>query len=179
MKTKLGILLLFFALAGRTETFAQKIGYIDTDYILGQMPEYAEAQKQVDELASSWQKEISNKMKEIEGLYDVLKSEEVLLTAEMLEERRKLIQAKEDSVQSYQKKVFSSGGLYFLKKKELISPVLDLVFTATKKVCQKHKLDFMFDKSGDLVMIYTNPVHDYTDYVLEALGLGDEVDTVK
>ena len=76
-------------------------------------------------------------------------------------------------VKEYQKQIFGFDGLYFLKKKELIKPVQDQVFDAVEKVAKNNRLQIVFDKSGDLVMIYTDPIHDYTDYVLEELGLGE------
>ena len=70
-------------------------------------------------------------------------------------------------------------GLFFLKKKELIKPVQDKVFEAVEKVAKDNRLQMIFDKSGELVLIYTDPIHDYTDYVLEEMGLGDENDVIK
>ena len=161
------------------KVFAQKFGYVDTDYILNQMPEYKEAQAQIDQLSANWQKEIKQMYEHVEAMYDELQAEEVLLTPEMRAERRKEIHAYEDSVADYQNKVFGVDGLFFLKKKELIKPVQDKVFDAVEKVCKKHRLQIMFDKAGDMVIIYSNPIHDYTDYVLEELGLGDEEDVIK
>lgn len=159
--------------------FAQKIGYVDTEYILNQMPEYKEAQAEVDQLAQSWQEEIQQMYKTIEGLYDEFKAEEVLLTKEMKQERLDEIHKKEEEAKEYHNKVFGAGGLYFLKKKELIKPSMEKVYEAVEKVAKDKNLQFVFDKAGDLVMIYTNPIHDYTDYVLEELGLGDPNDSIK
>ena len=82
-------------------------------------------------------------------------------------------------LKEYQKKVFGYGGLFFLKKQELIKPIQDKVWDAVDKVAKKNSLAIMFDKSGELVMIYTDPRHDYTDFVLDELGLGDPNDVVK
>ncbi len=158
---------------------AQKFGYIDTDYILSQMPEYKEAQQEIDQLAKAWQDEIRKMYEEINRMYSELQAEEVLLTPEMKEERLAEIKKKEDEVREYNNKVFGYEGLFFLKKKELTKPVLEKVFEATEKVCKAHRLQFMFDKAADMVMIYTDPIHDYTDYVLEELGYGDENDVIK
>jgi outer membrane protein len=158
---------------------AQKFGYIDTDYILSQMPEYKEAQAEIDQLAKTWQSEIQQMYKEIESMYSELQAEEVLLTADMKQERIVEIETKEDEVKDYNSQVFGYEGLFFLKKKELMKPVLEKVFEAAEKVSKTNRLDFMFDKAADMVMIYTNPVHDYTDYVLEELGYGDTNDTIK
>ena len=68
---------------------------------------------------------------------------------------------------------------FFLKKKELMKPELDKIIDAVERVCRKHNLDYLLDKSGQLVLIYTNPVHDYTDYVLEELGLGNPNDVIR
>lgn len=157
---------------------AQKFGYIDSNYVLSQMPEYAEANAEIDKLSKSWELEIQDMMKEIQKLEVQLKAEEVLLTKEMKDDRQKEINRKWDELKKYQNRVFGFDGLFFLKKKELIKPIQDQVFDAVDVVAKQHKLQIVFDKSGDLVMIYTDPTHDYTDYVLEELGLGDKNDVI-
>ena len=172
----LSCLIVVFALS---RVFAQKWGYVDTEYILSKIPEYKEAQDEINTLSLSWDQEIQSMYREIESLYDKLQAEEVLLTAEMKEERLAEIQIKEEEVKAYHKKVFGYEGLFFLKKKELIKPVQDKVFDAVEKVAKDNRLQMVFDKSGELVLIYTDPIHDYTDYVLEELGLGDKNDVIK
>ena len=168
--------LLFLA---NSYSFAQKFGYVDSDYILSKMPEYAEAQSEIDKLSQQWENEIKDMYKQVEALEAKLKAEEVLLTKEMRDEREADIDLKWSEVKDYQKKVFGFEGLFFLKKKELIKPIQDKVFDAVEKVAKNNRLQIVFDKSGELVMIYTDPIHDYTDFVLEELGLGDKNDTVK
>jgi len=160
-------------------SFAQKFGYVDTDYILNQMTEYTDAKKEIEKLSIGWQDEINELAKEIDAMEAKLLAEEVLLTKEMRGERRVEIDTKRDDLKKYQKKVFGFEGLFFLKKKELIKPVQDKIFDAVEVTAKNHRLQIVFDKSGDLVMIYTDPIHDYTDYVLEELGLGDENDVIK
>lgn len=158
---------------------AQKFGYIDTNFILGKMPEYAKAQSEIDQLSAGWQKEVEDMSRNVENLYSSLKAEEVLLTDEMKAERLDGIHKKEAELKEYQRKVFGFGGLFFLKKQELIKPLQDKVFEAVEKVAKQNRLAIVFDKSGELVMIYTDPRHDYTDFVLEELGLGDPNDKIK
>ena len=160
-------------------TFGQKFGYVDTDFILSKIPEYQEAQQEIEMISLSWQDEIQNLYQEIEGMYSALQAEEVLLTKEMKDERITGIRKKENEVKEYQKKIFGFEGLFFLKKKELVKPVQDKVFEAVEKVAKDHRLQIVFDKSGDLVMIYTDPIHDYTDFVLDELSLGDSNDVIK
>ena len=165
------ILSCLFIVFAVNNVVAQKWGYVDTEYILSKIPEYKEAQDEINTLSLSWDQEIQSMYREIESLYDKLQAEEVLLTAEMKEERSAEIQIKEEEVKAYHKKVFGYEGLFFLKKKELIKPVQDKVFDAVEKVAKDNRLQMVFDKSGELVLIYTDPIHDYTDYVLEELGL--------
>lgn len=155
------------------DTFAQKFGYVDTQYVLGRMPEYKEAQAEIEKLAKGWETEIQEMYKHVEEMESSLQAEEVLLTAEMRDERRQEIDREWKEVKEYQKQIFGFDGLYFLKKKELIKPVQDEVFEAVERVAKNNRLQIVFDKSGDLVMIYTDPIHDYTDYVLEELDLGE------
>lgn len=152
-------------------TFAQKFGYVDMNYILNKMPEYKQAQSEIDQLAKGWESEIQKMYQEVETMEAEYKAEEVLLTVDMQAERRLEIDRKMKELKEYQKQIFGFEGLYFLKKKELIKPVQDQVFEAVQRVAKNNRLQIVFDKSGDLVMIYTDPVHDYTDYVLEELEI--------
>lgn len=165
------ISLLLFGLFFCTITFAQKFGYVDTQYILQKMPEYKDAQAEIEKLAKGWEVEIQQLYQQVEAMEVELKAEEVLLTKEMWEERNLEIERKWKEVKEYQQSIFGFDGLYFLKKKELVKPVQDQVFEAVERVAKNNRLQIVFDKSGDLVMIYTDPIHDYTDFVLEDLGL--------
>lgn len=176
---RLTLILTALILFGPVIASAQKFGYIDTEYILSKMPDFKKAQDELNQFAEGWQKETSDMEKEIAGLYASYKAEEVLLTEEMRAERMAIIKKKESDLKEFQKKVFGFEGLYFLKKKELVKPLQDKVWEATEKVAKSNRLAIIFDKSGELVMIYTDPRHDYTDFVLEQLGLGDPNDKIK
>lgn len=143
------------------------------------MPEYAKAQEEINQLSEAWEKEIQDMAKKIEAMYSDLQAEQVLLTDQMKKERTAAIQKKEAELKEYQKKVFGFGGLFFLKKQELIKPIQDKVWDAVDKVSKQNNLAIVFDKAGELVMIYTDPRYDYTDFVLDELGLGDPNDKVK
>lgn len=168
-----GILLVIFLLMHLT-AYSQKFGYVDTRYILGKMPEYKKAEGELNKLSSDWQKEIEGMRTEVDKLYKSYQAEEVLLTDEMKKERMDEIKKKEKATFDQQKKIFGFEGLLFLKRQELVKPVQDKLFEAVEKVCKKKGLQVMFDKSGEIIMIYTNPRHDYTDFVLEELGLGEK-----
>ena len=151
---------------------AQKFGYIDTEFILGKMPEYQKALSEIDKFTDKWAKDIQDKYVEIEKLQRSYQAEEILLTEDMKRDRQRAISDKEREAREYNNKVFGYQGLLFEKKKELIKVPMDLVNRALEKVCLQKKLDFMFDKASEgLAMLYTNPRHDYTDYVMEELGL--------
>lgn len=171
--------LVFFFFLVSNFVFGQKFGYVDTQYVLDQMKEYQEAQQEIEKVSLAWQDEIKDKQKEIEAMYSSLQAEEVLLTEAMKEQRMGEIKQSEEALKEYQKKIFGFDGMFFLKQKEILQPVQEKVFDAVETVAAKKQLQIVFDKSGDLVMIYTNPVHDYTDFVLEELGLGDKADTVE
>ncbi len=168
------IILPLILLLTASDVFGQKFGYIDSKYILTKMPDYKKAEGELAKLSSQWQKEIETLRTEVEKMYKSYQAEEVLLTDEMKKERLDEIKKKEKETFDQQKKVFGFEGLLFLKRQELIKPVQDQLFEAVEKVCKKKGLQVMFDKSGEIVMIYTNPRHDYTDFVLEELGLGEK-----
>lgn len=170
---------IFFFTFGLNVVFAQRFGYVDTDFILNKMPDYKKAQEEINQLSEGWEKEIQDMAKKIAAMYSSMQAEQVLLTEEMKKERLDAIQKREAELKEYQKKVFGFGGLFFLKKQELIKPVQDKVWDAADKVAKQNNLAIIFDKAGELVMIYTDPRYDYTDFVLEELGLGDPNDKIK
>lgn len=176
---RFGFLCIVCCLFGLNFVQAQRFGYIDTQYILNKMPEYGKAQDEINQLSQQWEDEIQNKTKEIQQMYSDLQAEQVLLTDEMKKNRTDAIAQKEEELKEYNQKVFGYGGLFFLKKQELIKPIQDKVWEATERMAKKNNLAMVFDKASDLVMIYTDPRYDYTDFVLDELGLGDPNDAAK
>lgn len=168
---------LFILVAGfllTSVSHAQKIGYIDSNFILSKMPAFNQVQQEMDTYATAWQKEIELLQQESDKLKQDFRAEEVLLTEQMKKKRQAEITKKDTELRNYQQKVFGYEGMMFKRRQELMRPIQDEVFEAVEKVSKEKGIQMMFDKSGDLVMIYTNPVHDYTEYVLEALGLASE-----
>ncbi|UYZ58713.1 OmpH family outer membrane protein [Hymenobacter latericus] len=153
---------------------AQKFGYIDSEFIMSKMPAYAQAQQELNTMSQNWQKDIEAQKKDLDRLYRTYQAEEVLLTEPMKKKRQDEILKKEQDIKAYQNKVFGYEGQLFKKRQELTKPVQDQVFEAVEKVAKKKQLAIIFDKSGDLTMLYTNPAHDYTEFVLEELGLASE-----
>lgn len=159
-------------------SWAQKFGYMDSQFVLDKMPDYKTAQGEITKASAEWQKEVEGLFAEVDKLRKAYMAEEILLTDEMKKERLAVITEKEKVAKERQKKVFGFEGLLFLKRQELVKPVQDKLYEAVEKVCKKKKLQIMYDKSGALIMLYTDPKHDYTDFVLDELGLGDKNDTV-
>lgn len=156
-----------------------KWGYIDTDFILSKMPDYHKAQEEIALLSESWAGELKNKYLSIDTLRNNLQEEAVLLSVEEKAKRMEEIKAKSDSLNAYRLTVFGMDGQFFQKKQEILKTVQDRLFEAIEKVAEEYKLQTVFDKAGDQNIIYINPIHDYSDYVLEKLGLGDPNDNVR
>ena len=155
-------------------SYSQKFGYVNSEFILNSMPEYKEALSEIENLSKAWEKEVSEMYIDVEKKEVILKNEEILLTKEMYEEKRIQLDEEWKEVRDYQQKVFGFEGLYFLKKKELIQPIQDILFESIERVAKKNRLQIIFDKSSEPVLLYTNPIHDYTDYVIEDLGLTEK-----
>ncbi|MEA5257408.1 OmpH family outer membrane protein [Arcicella aquatica] len=174
MKKRIFLLILpFLCLCSSIE--AQKFGYIDTEYVTSKLPEYQSAQAEIEKLTTKWIKEVSTKNDELAKLEKAYRAEEVLLTEEMKVQRLKVIADKEKEAKELQNRIFGFDGELIKKKQDIMKPVLDEVAKAVEKVARLKKLDFLFDKSSDgLAMLYTNPIHDYTDYVMEELGISTE-----
>lgn len=153
-----------------TISFAQKMGYVDTDYILSNIPEYKAAQTEIDKISVDWQKEIEAKYAEIDKLYKIYQAESVLLTDDMKKKRENEIINKEKEVKELQKQRFGVDGELFTKRMELVKPIQDKVYSAVKQVAEKSGLAFIFDKAGQVSLLYSNSKYDKSEDVLNFLG---------
>ena len=171
MKLNPKLVFLFLFLFVGFQSVAQKFAYVDSEYILSQIPKYKSAQLQLNELSAQWQQEVEKKFLEIDNLRKAFKVEKVLLTKDMQMAREKEINTKEDEAKKFQLEKFGSDGELFQKKYELIRPIQDKLYTAINKVAKNNGLDFIFDKSGDLLMLVSNSKYDRSDEVLEELGV--------
>lgn len=147
-----------------------KFGYVDTDYIMSEIPEYKAAQNELDKTSVQWQKEIDTKYAEIDKLYKAYQADAILLTEEMKKKRENEIINKEKEVKDLQKQRFGVDGELFKKRQELVKPIQDKVYNAIKAVAERKGLGFVMDKSGQVTLLYANSKYDMSDEVLVFLG---------
>jgi outer membrane protein len=166
-------LIMFFVavLIGTTAADEQKIAYVDMDYILKAIPAYQRAQKQLDEVSATWQKDIETKMADVSKMYNAFQSEQVLLTEQLKQQRMTAIENKEKEIKQLQKDKFGPNGELFKKRQELIKPIQDQVYNEIQKMATEKKYDFIFDKANGPYMLYTNPLYDKSDEILQGLGI--------
>lgn len=167
--------LLFIIAFTSLTSFAQtargvKIGYVDMEYILEKVPDYANALNQLEQKAQKWKQEIEVKRNEIDKLKDVLKTERVLLTRELIEEREQEIAFAETELLDYQEKRFGPKGDLIVQKSVLVKPIQDQIFTIIQDVAEQRKYDFIFDKSSDLTMLFAAQRYDISDFVVRKLS---------
>lgn len=157
---------------------AQKFGYIDTDYILRHMPEYASAQEELNRVSSQWQIEIEGKYEAIRMLEQAYQAEKILLTTEMRQRREDEVKQKRTEAQQMQKAKFGVEGELFQRREELIKPVQDALYTAIEELASQRGYMVVFDKSNQSNMLYTNPKFDLSDDVIKKLGYkpGDTIE---
>jgi Skp family chaperone for outer membrane proteins len=146
-----------------------RIGYVDTEYILENMPEYKESLSQLDQKVQKWKGEIDLKLRNIEKKKLDLRNERVLLTKELIEEKEEEIKIEEAEILDFQQKRFGPGGDLFIQKKTLIEPVQDQVLIAVQELAKNKKYDFIFDKSADVVMLFSNKRYDLSEYIIRVL----------
>lgn len=171
MKFKVLLLIIFLSLTGAT-VHAQRgvrIGYIDTEYILQNVPEYQEASAQLDKKALQWKSDIEKKLSVIEQKKKELDNESVLLTKELYEERYEEITFEEAEIIDLQQKRFGPNGDLMIQKRQLIEPVQDQIFAAVQEIATTKKFDFIFDKSADVVMLYSAERYDISEQVLRTI----------
>ncbi|MDF1673216.1 MAG: OmpH family outer membrane protein [Vicingaceae bacterium] len=150
--------------------YSQNYGYVDTEYILENIPDYKDAQEELDKLSIEWQKQLERRYSEIDKMYKNYQAEQILLTEDMKTKREEEIIKKEKEAKEYQKSKFGVDGELFEKRKELVKPIQDKVYNAIADIANYKKLGIVFDKSSGLTMLYTNPKYNLSDDVLKKLG---------
>ena len=171
---KKAIFILGIIIISNSFSFAQKYAYVDTEYILDNIPAYKAAQKELDDLSVKWQNQIEAKYAEIDKLYKAFQAEQVLLTEEMKRSRENEIIRKEKEVKDYQKAKFGVEGELFKTRQELVKPIQDDIYNAIKEIANTGSYAVIFDKSSQSNILYANSRYDKSDDVLKKLGYDGE-----
>ena len=150
---------------------AQKYAIIDTKYILDKMPEYKTAQKQLDDFAGGWQKEIDNMQKDLDKMYRDFEAEQVMLSDDLKKKREDQLFVKEKTVRDLQRQRFGFEGDLFKKRQELVQPIQNRVYNAVQKMAVQRGYDFILDKSEGITVIFADPKLEKSDDVLKELGV--------
>lgn len=148
---------------------AQRIAYVDVKVILESIDEYQKAQEQLDQVAATWRSEIAQEYDKIKGQYNRYQAEQVLMSDEARRQKEDEIMEMEKKVREMQKDKFGPEGALFQRRKELVQPIQDRVYTAIEDYASDKGYDFIFDKSSAAGMIFASPSFDKTSEVLDRL----------
>jgi outer membrane protein len=149
---------------------AQRFAYVDSEYILSNIPSYNAAQDQLDKLAEGWQKEVEASYEDVEALYRSYQNDRVLMSEDMRKRRENEIVTKEAEAAELQRKYFGPEGELFQSQQELITPIQDRVYKAVQEIATEGNYAVIFDTANSPTMLYTNPRNDVSDDVLKKLG---------
>lgn len=149
---------------------AQKYAFIDTEYIMENIPAYSAAQEQLNQLSSQYQKELESMHAEVEQMYKDYQAESVLLSEDMKRKREDVIVSKEKDYKQLQSKYFGPNGDLYKKRQGLIKPIQDDIFNAVQEISNDGGYAIIFDKAGGTTLFFTNPKYDLSDQVLQKLG---------
>lgn len=161
------LLSLTFLAAGQ----AQRFVIVDINAILEKLPEYQQAQKELDEVASTWRQQIAEEYDKIKSMYNKYQAEQVLLSDEARTQREEEIIEKENQVREMQREKFGPEGALFRKRQELVQPIQEKVYKEIESFASDRGFDFIFDKSGNAGLIFYNPEYDKTEDVMRRMGI--------
>ncbi len=156
---------------------AQRFAYVNTDYILSNIPEYAKAQEQIEKLTTEWRGDVDKKQKEIDELYRNFQNEQYLLTEEQKKTKIAEIEGKEKALKEYQKSKFGYDGELFQQRQQLVKPIQDKVYEAIEKFAKERGYDFIFDKSSNTTLLFAAPENDKSDDIIKKMGYTPTVKT--
>ena len=172
MKHKVLFLLTVISLLSFTSNAQQRgvrIGYIDTEYILQNVPEYQDATAQLETKVVQWKSEVDQRLAALDQKKAQLNNERVLLTKELYDERFEDISFEEKEILDYQQNRFGPNGDLMIQKQQLIQPIQDQIFAAVQEIADGKQYDFIFDKSADVVMLYSAERFDISELVLRSI----------
>lgn len=155
-------------------SFAQKyqrLAYIDMDYILQNIPKYIEAQNALNDKVAKWRKTLDKEARAIEILKTDLVNEKAILTQELINEREEDILVKQEALRKLESLYFGTDGDMYILRKKLIQPIQDQVYNAVQTIASRKKYDFVFDKSSEFIMLYSNKKHDISSLVLKLIKI--------
>ena len=164
------ILIIGIVMAMAPGTFAQKFAFIDSDYILENIPAFNAAQEQLDQLSRQYQKELESMYAEVEKMYQNFQAESVLLSEDMKRKREDVIISREKEYKDLQRRYFGPSGDLFKRRQALVKPIQDDVFNAVQEIANEGSYAVIFDKAGGTTLLFTNPRFDLSDQVLQKLG---------
>lgn len=164
------ILTLLIAAAATLGASAQKFALVDMEYILKNVPSYEMANEQLNQLSQRWQKEVENKSKEAENLYQTYLADKVFLTEEQVKKREQEIVDKEKEVTELRYKYFGPQGELEKKRESLLKPIQDDVYNAVKKLAQERGFQAIFDRASASDIIFASPQIDVSNDVLAKMG---------
>ncbi len=174
MKTKTSLLLLaLFMTLGAITVKAQgnqKIAYVDTDYILQNIPEYGDAQEEINQMSVRWQKELKALSDKLDQMKRDYQTESVLLSDDMKNKKEAAIAAKEQELASLQMQYYGPEGEVFTKRTELIQPIQEKIYNAIAQVAQQKNYAFVIDKASGTTVLYSNDKFDISDDILDEVG---------
>lgn len=148
---------------------SQLIAYIDMEYILENVPEYIKAQNTLDAKVAKWKSKLDEQARHIEVLKTDLANEKAILTKDLIEEKEEEITLKQEELRRLESLYFGPNGDLFLMRKQLVKPIQDQVYNAIQSIASRKNYDFVFEKSSDLVMLYSNKKYDISDLVLSSI----------
>jgi Skp family chaperone for outer membrane proteins len=169
MKKVFIIAILSFAFQYSNAQRSQNIAYIDMEYILENVPEYVQAQNNLNTKVETWKANLKKLERHIEVMKTDLANEKAILTKDIIEEREEDIIIKEKELIRLESLYFGPNGDMFLIRKQFVKPIQDLVYNSVQSIAKRKKYDFVFDKSSELVMLYSNKKHDISELVLASI----------
>jgi Skp family chaperone for outer membrane proteins len=169
MKNLFLLIVLLFTVSTSWSQRGQIIAYIDMEYILENVPEYIQAQNTLDSKVAKWRKNLDEQARFIEVLKTDLANEKAILTKDLIEEKEEEITIKQEELRRLESLYFGPDGDMFLVRKQLVKPIQDQVYNAIQSIAARKKYDFVFEKSSDLVMLYSNKKYDISELVLSTI----------
>ncbi len=146
-----------------------KVGYINLKAIMEQLPEAQDAQKQFDAISQQMQDSLREMQMNWQNKYEEYDRQKLIMTEEQRIEIERELSELEKIISTYRNQKFSPNGELYSKQNELMKPIQNKIFKVLKEIAEEDNYDYIFDKSGEILLLYTREKYDLTEEVLKRM----------
>ena len=171
MKKLFSLFIIFLIVLSSFSLAQLKIGYVDSETIMQKLPDAQDARQKLDDLVSGWRTELIKMQSELKNKQADFEKKKLIMSEKIKKEKNDELLKLARSIDLFRSRKFGTRGELYQKQDQFMKPIQNKIFTAIKEIAEEEDLDFVFDRTSDVTLLYAKEKYDITNLVLEKLKL--------